>query len=180
MNNDAVRAEAEKGDPVMRRVLEWSLECNRRIREMVHGIPPFPGVRESLARLAPRADIAVVSATAREALEREWAEHGLMSYVTRVCGQEDGSKKDIIRALKPGYAPGHVLMMGDAPGDMEAAHDNGALFYPIRPGQEVDSWQEFLDEGLTAFLSDRYMGEAEQKAIARFSACLPDREPWKK
>ncbi len=179
MNNEAVRAEAEKGDPVMQRVLEWSLECNRRIKEMVHGIPPFPGVAESLRRLAPSADIAIVSATAREALRREWTEHGLIQYVRYVCAQEDGSKKDCIRALKPRYAPGHVLMMGDAPGDMEAAHDNGALFYPIRPGDEVASWKEFLDDGLERFLTDRYAGQAEAGYIERFSACLPDHEPWK-
>ena len=180
MNNEAVRREAEKGDPVMQKVLEWSLECNRRIAEMVHGIPPFPGVKDSLERLSGRADIAIVSATAREALRREWTEHGLIDHVRYVCAQEDGSKKDCIRALAPRYPAGHVLMMGDAPGDMEAAHANGALFYPIRPGDEVNSWQEFLDDGLERFLSDRYAGEAEQGYIARFSACLPDHEPWKK
>ena len=178
MTNEAVRIEAEKGDPVMQRVLDWSLECNRRIAEMVHGIPPFPGVRESLQRLADRADIAIVSATSREALRREWTEHGLIEYVRYVCAQEDGSKKDCIRALSPHYPAGHVLMMGDAPGDQEAAHANGALFFPIRPGDEVASWQEFLDDGLERFLSDRYAGAAEAEYIRRFSACLPDTPPW--
>ena len=53
----------------------------------------------------------------REALRREWTEHGLIEYVRYVCAQEDGSKKDCIRALSPHYPAGHVLMMGDAPGD---------------------------------------------------------------
>ena len=180
MNNDAVRREAEKGDPVMQRVLEWSLECNRRIAEMVHGIPPFPGVRESLEKLSGRADIAIVSATARQALRSEWTEHGLIDHVRYLCAQEDGSKKVCIAALKPRYPAGQVLMIGDAPGDMEAAHSNGALFYPIRPGEEIDSWQEFLTEGLDRFLTRQYAGEYEQQQIRRFSACLPDHEPWKK
>ena len=179
MNNDAVRKEAEKGDPVMQKVLAWSLECNRRIAEMVHGIPPFPGVKESLKRLSGRADIAIVSATAREALRREWTEHGLIEYVRYVCAQEDGSKKDCISALRPLYPERHILMMGDAPGDQKAAHANGALFYPIRPADEINSWQEFLDDGLESFLSGRYAGEKEQAYIERFSKCLPDHEPWK-
>ncbi len=179
MSNDAVRREAEKGDPVMQRVLDWSLECNRRIAEMVHGIPPFPGVRESLERLAGHADIAIVSATAREALRREWAEHGLIQYVRYVCAQEDGSKKDCIRALSPKYPHGRILMIGDATGDQAAAHSNGALFYPIRPADEVASWQEFLDDGLDRFQSGRYAGDAEAGYIRRFSACLPDTPPWK-
>ncbi len=178
VNNDTIRAEADKGDPVMATVLAWSLESNQRIADMVHGIPPFPGVKESLARLRGRADIAIVSATNPQALRQEWTEHGMIGDVYRLCSQEDGTKKECIAQMKPNYEPGHVLMIGDAPGDQEAAHSNGALFYPIRPGDEVDSWQEFLDDGLERFLAGRYAGEAEQGYIARFSECLPDTPPW--
>ena len=30
-------------------------------------------------------------------------------------------------------------MIGDAPGDMKAAHASGALFFPIVPGDEEES-----------------------------------------
>lgn len=179
LNNDAVKALADAGDPVMQRALAWSLEMNKRAADMVYGIPPFPGVRESLLRLQDAADIAIVSATPREALEREWAEHNLMRYVHQLCAQEDGTKRECIAALKPHYDPTHVLMVGDAPGDLEAAHSNGVLYYPIRPGQEEASWQEFVSEGMDHFLTDTFSGDYEQKLIDRFNACLPTIPPWK-
>lgn len=181
LNNDALRAEAERsGDPVLRRALDWSLEMNRRAAEMVYGIPPFPGVRESLVRLRGEADIAIVSATPREALEREWAEHDLMQYVHQLCAQEDGSKAECIAALMPHYAPERVLMIGDAPGDREAAGANGVLYFPIRPGEEMASWQEFYTEGLERFLGGTFKGAYEAAQIERFYACLPTVPPWKR
>ncbi|MDO4349196.1 MAG: HAD hydrolase-like protein [Eubacteriales bacterium] len=179
LNNESIRKEAEKGDPVMQRALEWSLESNRRNAEMVHGIPPFPGVRESLERLCGEADIAIVSATARQALEQEWAEHDLMRYVHQLCAQEDGSKAACIHALKPWYQPEDVLMIGDAPGDLEAARQNGVLFFPIRPGEEVESWAEFTAEGLGRFLNGTFAGEYEARQIERFNGSLKDTPPWK-
>ena len=154
---------AKSDDPVLRRTLSWSLDCNRRIAEMVHGIPPFPGVRECLETLSKEADVIVVSATAREALEREWAEHDLMKYVHRLCGQEDGTKKQCVAAIKGNYPEGNVLMIGDAPGDQEAARANGALFYPIRPGEEIASWREFLETDMRLFLDGKYTKDREQE-----------------
>lgn len=181
LNNERLREAGEKtGDPVLRQALRWSLEMNERAAFMVYGIPPFPGVRESLKLLAPECDIAVVSATPREALEREWAEHDLMRYIHRLCAQEDGTKKECIRALKPYYVPENVLMIGDAPGDLDAAHTNGVLFYPIRPGEEMTSWQEFAREDLNRFLQGAYNGEEEQKRIGRFNACLHTVPRWKR
>ena len=45
------------------KVLEWSLAVNETIAEIVHDLPPFPGVRESLQKLQSRADAIVVSST---------------------------------------------------------------------------------------------------------------------
>lgn len=178
LNNDALRIQAETGDPVMGRALEWSLEINRRVAEMVYGIPPFPGVRESLARLSKEADVTIVSATPREALEREWHEHGLMEYVHRLCAQEDGTKYECIAGMRSHYAPTSILMIGDAPGDLEAARRNGVLYYPIRPNDETRSWQEFYDEGLDRFLEGTFAGSYEQAQIQRFELCLPSVPPW--
>lgn len=181
LNNDALEAEGNRtGDPVLKQALNWSHEMNERAAFMVYGIPPFPGVRESLKKLAPVCDIAIVSATPREALEREWAEHELMQYVHILCAQEDGTKKECISALKGFYQPEKVLMIGDAPGDLKAAHTNGVLYYPIRPGEEMASWQEFYGEDLDRFLQGTYAGEREQACIRRFDECLPDTPPWKR
>jgi len=167
-------------DPVMKRALEWSYEMNRRAAEMVYGIPPFPGVRESLAFLRDKADIVIVSATPREALEREWAEHGLMQYVRLLCAQEDASKAECIALLKKHYRDENVLMVGDAPGDWEAAKKNGVHFYPILPAGEIESWRVFRDEAARRFLAGSYGGAYEEEQIRRFSDCLPDSPPWER
>lgn len=177
LNNSSLAGLSD--NPVMKRTLDWSLDINKRTAEMVHGVPPFPGVRESLGRLSGEADIVIVSATAREALEHEWAEHDLMQYVRLLCAQEDGSKKEVINALRDHYPPENILMIGDAPGDLEAAKDNGVLFYPICPGKEIASWRIFRDEAADRFLSYRYTGAYEQELLARFDGCLSDTPPWK-
>lgn len=177
LNNEDLKQ--YQGDPILKRTLEWSLECNRRIKEMVFGIPPFPGVRESLIKLAYTCDIAIVSATARQALQAEWQEHDLMKYVRVLCAQENGTKGKCIEALSQHYQPGRVLMLGDAPGDMEAAHKNNVSFYPICPGEETRSWKEFYEADLELFLKEAYTEEIEKLRIERFLRCLPDTPPWK-
>ena len=59
-------------DPVLVLTLEWSHAVNRAVSDLVFGVPPFPLVRECLDKLAPKADLAVVSGTPGEALQREW------------------------------------------------------------------------------------------------------------
>ena len=161
----------------IRTTLNWSLEVNERVGEMVHGVPPFPHVRESLEKISEQADIVIVSATQQLALEREWGEHGLLPLVSAVKGQESGNKKQIIASLKDQYEPGHVLMIGDAPGDRDAAHANGALFYPICPDQEAQSWAKF-GECAEAFLNGTYAGEMEARNIAYFETLLPEEPAW--
>ena len=177
LNNDAVSKLTD--DPQMARVLRWSLNMNARVAEMVHGIPPFHYVRESLQKLSEVADIVIVSATPREALVKEWHEHGIDRYVALLGAQEDGTKAEIIAAVKGQYAPDHAIMLGDAPGDQAAAAKNGILFYPIRPLDEVASWREFYETGVDQFLSGRYEGENMQANMDRFELCLPELPPWK-
>lgn len=161
----------------IRTAIAWSEDVNARIARMVHGVPPFPHAREGLRLLSEAADIVVVSATPKEALEREWAEHNLTGLVTEICGQEIGSKKQIIAALKTGYGEGCALMIGDAPGDRDAGHAEGALFYPIRPNEEAEAWAE-LPRAAEAFFAGRYAGGMENEAIARFETLLPETPPW--
>lgn len=176
LNNDAVEALA--GDPVMKRTLEWSLDMNRRAAQMVYGIPPFPLVRESLEQLGTFADIAVVSATPREALEREWSEHGLDRYVAVIGAQEDGSKREMIGTMKESYRPERCLMIGDAPGDWAAAQANGILFYPIRPNDEESAWEEFYARVLDLFRRGEYAGDEMNRQLERFESTLPGTPPW--
>lgn len=181
LGNGTLKEEIKRtGDPLMKRVLAWSEAVNASVEDMVVGVPPFPGVRECLQRLEKSADIMVVSATPGEALEREWKEHGIDRFVRIIAGQELGSKKDHLRMAAGGkYAAGRVLMIGDAPGDMAAARANGALFLPINPGAEEESWQRFATEGMDRFLAGTFAGDYEQRLVTEFEKLLPDTPPWK-
>ena len=169
------------GDPELKKALEWSEEVNRTVAQTVKGVPPFPFVRESLEKIFTLADIVVVSATPTEALRREWKEHDIAKYTKVIAGQEMGSKKEHLALASGGkYKASHVLMIGDAPGDMKAAKGNDALFYPVIPGEEEESWERFYKESLNIFLSGKYAGEYEDKLIKEFMRHLPDTPPWKK
>jgi len=71
-------------------------------------------------------------------------------------------------------------MIGDALGDLKAAKDNNALFYPINPGNEDKSWKRFHDEAFDKFVAGQYAGDYEAKLIAEFDGYLPECPPWKK
>jgi phosphoglycolate phosphatase-like HAD superfamily hydrolase len=161
--------------------MDWTEAVNASIADMVHGIPPFPYVRESLAFLADKADMIVVSATPLEALSREWHEHDIARYVRVIAGQEMGKKALHLKlAAATRYPPDRVLMIGDAPGDRRAAKANEALFYPINPGHEEESWQRFHEEAVHKFLAGEYAGSYEAALISEFEALLPDLPPWKR
>jgi phosphoglycolate phosphatase-like HAD superfamily hydrolase len=164
----------------LRGLLNWSEAVNAAIAEMVHGIPPFPRVRECIALAAESADLMVVSATPTEALRREWAEHDLARFIGLIAGQELGAKRTHLRVALElgGYAPDHALMVGDAPGDLQAARDNHVLFYPIIPGTEADSWRRFEAEALPRFLAGQYAGHYADARVAEFEAVLPNTPPW--
>ena len=173
---EAYLAEHPEAEEI-RTTLDWSNETNVRINRMVHGVPPFPHVRQSLERLNAVADIVIVSATQQLSLEREWAENGLLSMVSTVCGQESGSKKEIIARLMGAYSPDHVLMIGDAPGDRKAAEDNGVLFYPICPDREAQSWAEF-GACFDAVLTGTYRSTLQEALAAHFETLLPTEPEW--
>jgi hypothetical protein len=70
-------------------------------------------------------------------------------------------------------------MVGDAPGDMRAARANDALFFPVKPGHEEESWELFYNEALDRFLAGEYAGDYEAALIAEFEKLLPETPPWK-
>jgi phosphoglycolate phosphatase-like HAD superfamily hydrolase len=181
-SNDGLRAyRAHHPHPELETAWAWTTGVNATVADMVHGVPPFPYVRESLEVLADKADMIVVSATPLEALTREWEEHDIARHVRVIAGQEMGKKAlHLELAAKGKYTPDHVLMIGDAPGDMKAARANEALFYPINPGHEEESWQRFYEEAMHKFLAEEYVGEYEAAVIAEFETLLPEVPPWKR
>ena len=182
LSNDGLKAYmAEHPNPELDRAVAWTKGVNATIADIVHGVPPFPYLRESLEALQKQADVVVVSATPGEALAREWVEHDIARYARVIAGQEMGTKKQhLAMAAKGKYSSDHILMIGDAAGDMEAARANGALFFPINPGREEVSWERLYREGLEKFFAGEFAGPYETSLVADFEKLLPAVPPWKR
>ncbi len=180
LGEPALGSEVERtGDAELERCLDWSRAINETVRRIVRHVPPFPGVREALEKGAPRADMIVVSQTPIEALEREWKLHDLSKFVRAIAGQECGKKSEHIEyAAKDKYPPEKTLMIGDAYGDMKAAKANDALFYPVLPGREEESWKRFHEEALERFFAGTYAGSYEAELAAELDRALPEAPPW--
>lgn len=179
--NPALKRQLDaSGDADLALTYEWSLAVNESVAAIVRGVPPFPLVREALVDMSDKADMNVLSQTPVEALRREWEEHGLDSFARIIGGQEMGSKTEQLGIVTKGrYQADRVLMVGDAPGDLEAASKNGALFYAINPGHEEASWRRFHEEALGRFFSGTYGGSYELAIIEEFKKHLPQSPTWK-
>lgn len=170
--------ETNKND-IIENAYKWSRGINDCIAEMVHGIPPFPFMRESLEKLADKSDLMVVSSTPVEALKREWEENDIAKYMKIIAGQEYGKKSEHLGfGAKGKYDDNKILMVGDAPGDMKAAKSNGVLFYPINPGYEELSWERFYNEALDKFFNGSFAGNYEDSLTKEFENYLPENPPW--
>lgn len=180
LGNATLAAEVKNGNRGLDQVKVWSDAVNDTVLDLVHGVPPFPLVRECLAKINAKADAMCISQTPVDALQREWSEHGIEKFVKIIAGQEMGTKTEHIKfAAKDKYAPTKILMIGDAPGDFNAAKKNGALFFPINPGKEEASWERLHNEALDRFFAGTYAGEYETALVKEFDACLPENPAWK-
>ena len=180
LGSPALEAELQRNpDPDLQLAYRWSEGVNQSVEEIVFNLPPFPHLPPGLQRLQGQADVIVVSQTPLEALKREWEEHRIDKYVRLIAGQEMGTKTEHIALAADGkYPADHILMIGDAPGDLRAAQANQALFYPIIPGKEAFSWQRFFEEGLDRFLNGSYQGTYAEQLAAEFDSSLPEKPDW--
>lgn len=161
LSNSAVKRKwEESGLIIFKQALEWSEEVNRRIKGLpVEQKKAFSGVKDGLLAARAWADLVIVSSANSQAVMEEWREQGLLELVDLVLSQDAGTKADCITALvKTGYMPEHVLMVGDAPGDCQAAEDNGVNFYPILVGKENESWKQFREKALEHLKNGTYRG----------------------
>ena len=182
LGNPALRAELEKtGNVELQTVYQWSLDVNEAIKKIIRGVPPFPLFRESLNAMYEKADVIVVSQTPTETLVHEWSELGIDRLVRYIAGQELGTKSEhLAAAAKDKYPAQKILMIGDAPGDLKAAKSIGALFYPIIPGNEDESWKRFYDEALNKFFKMTYQGSYQENLLVQFNKSLPEKAFWQK
>lgn len=147
LSNSAVeKAIAQGGDTVcLEKALSWSKAVNASITEIPEeDKKPFEGVKEGLALAHELADVAIVSSANLQAVLDEWDLYGLLDHTDIVLAQDAGSKAYCIgELLKKGYEKDHVMMTGDAPGDLKAAESNGVFFYPILVKREKESWSQY-------------------------------------
>lgn len=178
LSNNSVREAAlvESGSCFVK-ALSWSVKVNKAIDTLPENIKkPFELAKEGLAAAHEFADVAIVSSANPEAVYEEWERCGLLEHVDVLCCQDVGSKEHCIKMLNfQGYAPGHVLMVGDAPGDLKAAESAGVYYYPILVRFEKQSWQELIDFGFQTFCDGSYAAyelEKKQQFYANLGAKL--------
>lgn len=167
LSNDALAAAvAAGGHPVLAKALAWSRAVNAAIVHLPEELKvPFAGAKEGLAAAKSFADVAIVSSANRDAVVEEWEKFGLLEHTDITLAQDCGSKAHCIeKMLEFGYAPDHVLMVGDAPGDCDAAEKNGVWYYPILVRREGESWEELRTKTLEIFKNGGYAAiQAEKK-----------------
>lgn len=167
LSNDALqKAIDETQSPCLIKALAWSKKVNESIAQLPKVDCVFQYARETMDFLHREADIAIVSSANKEAVLEEWTRLDCLPYVHIVCGQDAGTKSHCIHELKQYYEVDHVLMIGDALSDLQAAKENDVYFYPILAGTEAVSWLRLKQEAGTRFLSqaydDAYAQELEQ------------------
>ena len=124
------------------------------------------------------------SSSSRPCRAKPWPANGvprgLRKYAAVIAGQEMGTKaRSLESAAKGRYNQNHVLMIGDAPGDLRAAKANDALFYPIDPGDEETSWKRFHDEAMDRFFEWHIRRpNTRRPLIEEFDSHLPEKPPW--
>ena len=175
LSNESLEVEIEKTNNIcLKKALEWSKSVNKAIDLLSDDEKcPFEGVKEAIILAKKVADIAIVSSANEKAVLDEWNKHGLLENVDIVLTQNIGSKSYCINKLiAKGYSRNNVLMVGDALGDLKAAEENEALYYPIMVRKEKESWSRFSKEALERFTSNSYYGEYQEKVIAEFKENL--------
>lgn len=171
LSNGALECAIEEhGSICLKKALSWSIKVNQSIDRLPQEDKrPFDGVAQALEKAHRDADVAIVSSANLGAVLDEWDLYGLLEYTDVVLAQDAGSKAFCIGELmKRGYAPDHVLMCGDAPGDLDAAEKNGVYYYPILVRHEKESWEEFVSQALPRFVAGTYGGEYQQEKRRQF------------
>ncbi len=170
LSNDAVAKAAEDAtDPdaklVFQKALSWSKAVNASIVELDEALKvPYDGAKEGLAAAHQFADVAMVSSANRDAVEEEWGKFGLLEHTDIVLAQDIGSKAACIaEMLKFGYDLNKVVMVGDAPGDCDAAEKNGVHYYPILVNHEKESWDEAISTAFGILQSGEYAAYGAKK-----------------
>ena len=170
LSNDAVaraaeNAESEEAKAVFLKALSWSKAVNAAIVKLPEELKvPYDGAKEGLAAAHQFADVAMVSSANRDAVEEEWGKFGLLEHTDIVLAQDIGSKAACIaEMLKFGYDLNKVMMIGDAPGDCDAAEKIGVHYFPILVKHEKASRDEAIAVAYEKLQSGNYTEYGAEK-----------------
>ena len=173
LSNDAVAMAMEEAlDPDAKQIFSKALSWSKAVNAAILMLPeewkvPYPGAKEGLSAAHSFADVAMVSSANRDAVEEEWGKFGLLQHTDIVLAQDVGSKAACIaEMMKFGYDPQKVVMVGDAPGDYDAAERNGVWYYPILVNHEKESWDELISVGYSKLLSGEFSAYSADKKRA--------------
>ena len=108
LSNESLMNLINSSDPeerlVLIKILKWSEEVNRTVKNTVFNLPPLEGAKTAMVSLKPHADIMVISNTPLDTLHREWSENKIFSNVLYIGGQETGTKTEMLmHAAKQKY-----------------------------------------------------------------------------
>lgn len=174
LSNPALLIECQKiRNSCMELALLWSIHVNQSIAELPKVDKPFLNVKAAMEVMQQFADLAVVSSANGQAVEEEWTKHDLKRYTKVLLSQEAGSKSFCIsQMLEKGYAANKVCMVGDAPGDRDAAFANHVWFFPIVVRKEGESWQKLKEEAYPRLLSGKFDEAYQRELLVAFNEAL--------
>ncbi len=174
LSNPALMAYSQKSDSeCVEKALLWSVRTNRAINNLPAEDKPFDNVKVTMDKMCQEADLVAVSSANGEAVDAEWTKHELKEDCRVLLCQEAGSKAYCIaQIVKKGYDADKTLMVGDAPGDRDAAVKNGVWYYPILVGKEGYSWERLLNEAFPKLLEGSFDEAYQAQLIKEFEANL--------
>ena len=171
LSNNGLKKEIEKNEsPILKKAYNWSININKKISALTpEDKKPFPGVISCLEYAHEKVDIAVVSSSNMDAIQKEWGHYDMLKYLDVMTSQEVGTKGECIaEMIKKGYKPENVLMIGDALPDVDAAKENKTFFYPILTEHEEKSWLDLEKLYLNEFTSGKF-GKHQELLMEKFN-----------
>lgn len=163
----------QTGSVCIKKALDWS----RLVNQMMAMVPDsrkmlFEGAKEALKLAREHADVVIISGGNGAELLNQWRAQEIFEYADLFVSQEVASKRRCLQMLlDKGYEADHVIMVGDAQVDLDAANDTGVLFYPVLPYQERESWDVF-SEAFEHFVNGTYAGKFQEEKIKAFQEDL--------
>lgn len=174
LSNPALMAYSQRcSSECVEKALIWSIRTNRAINNLPADDKPFDNVKATMDEMCKSADLVAVSSANGEAVDAEWTKHELKDDCRVLLCQEAGSKAYCIgEMVKKGYDTDKVLMVGDAPGDRDAALKNGVWYYPILVGKEAYSWERLNNEAFPKLLDGSFDEAYQTQLIKEFETNL--------